>query len=162
LLLFLVDFVTISLSTDNVRPSEKPETWNITSLVKAATILGVATVIESLGLLYIGLNYLGLSNTALLNTFSFDMLLFGGLFTIFVVRERNYFWKSKPSRPLLVAIIADIIISSVISVVGIPGLASIPALYVAIALGWFFVFGLLLNDQLKIRILPYLSSNKHK
>ena len=34
LLLFLVDFVTISLATDNVRPSEKPETWNITPLLK--------------------------------------------------------------------------------------------------------------------------------
>ena len=160
LLLFLVDFVTISLATDNVRPSEKPETWNITSLVKAATVLGVATVVESLALLYIGLNYIGLSNNALLNTFSFDMLLFGGLFTIFVVRERGNFWTSKPSRPLLATILADILISSAISIIGIPGLAPIPALYVVIALGWFFTFGLLVNDQLKTRLLPHLSSNK--
>ena len=153
LLLFLVDFVTISLSTDNVRPSEKPETWNITPLVKGATILGVASVIESLGLLYLGLNYLGLSNTAALNTFSFDMLLFGGLFTIFVVRERGNFWKSKPSRPLLIAIIADILISSIISITGIPGLAPIPPMYVALALAWFFVFGLLFNDQIKTRLI---------
>jgi H+-transporting ATPase len=62
LLLFLVEFVTISLSTDNVRSSEKPETWNITPLLKASTVLGVLTVAESLGLLYIGLTYLGLSN----------------------------------------------------------------------------------------------------
>jgi len=158
LLLFLVDFVTISLSTDNVTPSEKPESWNITPLVKGATLLGVATVIESLGLLYLGLNYLGLSNTAMLNTFSFDMLLFGGLFTIFVVRERSNFWKSKPSRPLLTAITADIIISSLISIIGIPGLTPIPPLYVAIALGWFFVFALLLNDQLKTHLLPHDSS----
>ncbi len=160
LLLFLVDFVTISLSTDNVRPSEKPETWNITPLVKGATVLGVATVIESLALLYLGLNYLGLSNTAMLNTFSFDMLLFGGLFTIFVVRERGNFWKSKPSQPLLIAIAADIIISSLISIIGIPGLAPIPPLYVAIALGWFFVFALLLNDQLKTHLLPSTFENK--
>ncbi len=153
LLLFLVDFVTISLSTDNVRPSEKPETWNITPLVKGATILGVASVLESLGLLFLGLNYFGLSNTAALNTFSFDMLLFGGLFTIFVVRERGNFWESKPSRPLLIAIIADILVSSIISITGVPGLAPIPPMYVALALAWFFVFGLLLNDQIKTRIL---------
>ena len=155
LLLFLIDFVTISLSTDNVTPSEKPESWNISPLVKGATLLGVATVIESLGLLYLGLNYLGLSNTAMLNTFSFDMLLFGGLFTIFVVRERSNFWKSKPSRPLLTAIAADIIISSLISIIGIPGLTAIPPLYVVMALGWFFVFALLLNDQLKTHLLPH-------
>jgi H+-transporting ATPase len=153
LLLFLVDFVTISLSTDNVRPSEKPETWNITPLVKGATILGVASVLESLGLLFLGLNYLGLSNTAALNTFSFDMLLFGGLFTIFVVRERGNFWKSKPSRPLLIAIIADIVISSIISIIGIPGLTPISPINVMIALAWFFVFGLLVNDQLKTHLL---------
>jgi H+-transporting ATPase len=158
LLLFLVDFVTISLSTDNVRPSERPETWNITPLVKGATVLGIATVLESLALLYIGLNYLGLSNTAMLSTFSFDMLLFGGLFTIFVVRERDNFWKSKPSNPLLIAIIVDIVISSAISVVGIPGLSPIPVLYVGIALVWFFVFGLLLNDQLKTHLL-HLANN---
>ena len=153
LLLFLVDFVTISLSTDNVRPSEKPETWNITPLVKGATILGVASVLESLGLLFLGLNYLGLSNTGALNTFSFDMSLFGGLFTIFVVRERGNFWKSKPSRPLLIAIIADIVISSIISIIGIPGLAPISPINVVIALAWFFVFGLLVNDQLKTHLL---------
>ena len=153
LLLFLVDFVTISISTDNVRPSEKPETWNITPLVKGATILGVASVVESLGLLYLGLNYLGLSNSAVLNTFSFDMLLFGGLFTIFVVRERGNFWKSKPSRPLLIAIIADILISSIISITGIPGLAPISPMYVALALAWFFVFGLLFNDQIKTHLI---------
>ena len=160
LLLFLVDFVTISLSTDNVRPSEKPETWNITSLVKVSTVLGVVTVAESLGLLYIGLNYLGLSNTALLHTFAFDMLLSGGLFTIFIVRERDNFWKSKPSKPLLIAILADIIISSVISAIGIPGLTPIPIQYVGLALVWFFIFGLLLNDQIKTRLLPHLASTE--
>ena len=162
LLLFLVDFVTISLSTDNVTPSEKPETWNIRPLVKGATVLGVATVVESLGLLYIGLHYLNLSNTAVLNTFSFDMLLFSGLFTIFVVRERSNFWKSRPSRPLLTAIVADIIISSLISIVGIPGLAPIPPIYVAITLGWFFIFALLLNDQLKTHLLAYTPSKRNK
>ena len=154
LLLFLVDFVTISLATDNVRPSEKPETWNITALVKASIMLGIFIVAESLGLLYLGLSYLELSNIAQLNTFVFDMLLFGGLFTIFVVRERGNFYKSKPSKPLLTAVIVDIVISSLISIVGIPGLAPIPAIYVVIALAWFFAFGIVLNDQLKTRLLP--------
>jgi H+-transporting ATPase len=153
LLLFLVDFVTISLATDNTRPSEKPETWNIASLLKASIILGVFIVAESFGLLYLGLTYLNLSNTSQLNTFVFDILLFGGLFTIFVVRERGNFWKSKPSKPLLVAIIVDIIISSLLSVIGIPGLAPIPILYVMIVLGWFFVFGILVNDQIKKRLI---------
>ena len=153
LLLFLVDFVTISLATDNTRPSEKPETWNIASLLKASIILGIFIVAESFGLLYVGLTYLNLSNTAQLNTFAFDILLFGGLFTIFVVRERDNFWKSKPSRPLLIAIVVDIIVSSLLSVIGIPGLVPIPILYVIIVLCWFFFFGILLNDQIKKRLI---------
>jgi H+-transporting ATPase len=148
LLLFLVDFVTISLATDNARPSEKPETWDITSLLKASIVLGLFIVGESLGLLYLGLTYLNLS-TSQLNTFVFDMLLFGGLLTIFVVRERGDFWKSKPSKPLLIAIIVDIILSSLLSVFGIPGLAPIPPLYIIIAIGWFLVFSILINDQIK-------------
>jgi H+-transporting ATPase len=153
LLLFLVDFVTISLATDNTRPSEKPETWDIASLLKASIILGIFIVAESFGLLYLGLTYLNLANTSQLNTFVFDILLFGGLFTIFVVRERDNFWKSKPSKPLLVAIIVDIIVSSLLSVIGIPGLAPIPLLYVVIVLAWFFVFGIVLNDQIKKRLI---------
>ena len=153
LLLFLVDFVTISLATDNTRPSETPETWNIASLLKASIILGVFIVAESFGLLYLGLTYLNLSNTPQLNTFVFDILLFGGLFTIFVVRERGNFWKSRPSKPLLIAVFIDIVVSSLLSVVGIPGLAPIPLLYVAIVSSWFFVFGILLNDQIKKRLI---------
>jgi H+-transporting ATPase len=155
LLLFLVDFVTISLATDNARPSEKPETWNIASLLKASIVLGFFIVVESLGLLYIGLTYLDLSNVAQLNTFAFDMLLFGGLFTIFVVRERGNFWESKPSKPLLIAIVVDIIVSSLLSIIGIPGLAPIPPLYVVMVMGWFFVFGIVLNDQVKKRLIHY-------
>ena len=155
LLLFLVDFVTISLATDKVRPSEKPEAWKITSLVKGASILGIFSVIESLCLLYLAINYLNLTASQL-QTFVFDMLLFGGLLTIFVVRERGNFWKSKPSKPLLTAIIADTVISSVISIIGIPGITPIQPLYVAFAFSWFFVFGLLLNDQIKTRLLPKL------
>jgi H+-transporting ATPase len=154
LLLFLVDFVTISLATDKVRPSLKPETWDITHIVRSSIMLGIFIVAESLGLLYVALTYLHFDNVAQLNTFGFDMLLFGGLFTILVVRERGNFWKSRPSKPLLTAILVDIVISSLISVFGIPGLAAIPAVYVGFALVWFFAFGILLNDQVKTRLTP--------
>ncbi len=160
LLLFLVDFVTISLATDKVRPSAKPETWNITHLVKSSIMLGVFIVAESLGRLYLALTYMHFASTAQLNTFGFDMLLFGGLFTIFVVRERGNFWDSKPSKPLLIAITVDIVVSSLISILGIPGLAPIPPLYVLIALGWFFVFGVLINDQLKTKVKSKFGGDK--
>jgi len=60
----------------------------------------------------------------------------------------------------MIAIIIDIVVSTVISVTGIPGLAPIPLLDVAITLAWFFIFGLLVDDQLKTRLLPHLRSKK--
>lgn len=63
LLLFLTDFVTLSLATDKVRWSRKPNSWNITGLVEVAVVLGVITLIEHFGLLYIGLNYFGLQSS---------------------------------------------------------------------------------------------------
>ena len=47
LLLFFIDFVTLSISTDNVRWSKSPDTWNIKGLFKVAVIIGTVIVIES-------------------------------------------------------------------------------------------------------------------
>jgi len=46
LLLFLTDFVTLSISSDNVRYSEHPDSWNITGLVKVALSLGILVIAE--------------------------------------------------------------------------------------------------------------------
>ena len=41
LLLFLIDFVTIAIATDNARPARKPEPWDIASLARVAILLGL-------------------------------------------------------------------------------------------------------------------------
>jgi H+-transporting ATPase len=154
LLIFLVDFVTLSISTDNVRWSKYPNSWNIKSLIKIAGIIGIATVLESLGLLYFGIQYLGLSQQlSKLHTFSFDILLFSGIFAILIARERDAFWKSKPSRTLLVSIIADVVICVTMSTVGIPGFDAIPVEDIFIVLGYCFLFSLIVNDFIKTRLI---------
>ena len=62
LLTFMTDFAKISLATDNVRPSKKPETWNIGGFITVSVVLGVAMVAETLLLLWIGWSRFGLSN----------------------------------------------------------------------------------------------------
>lgn len=156
LLLFLTDFVTLSLATDKVRWSRKPNTWNITGLVEVAVVLGVITLIEHFGLLYIGLNYFGLqSSIPELNTFAFEMLFFSGIFTIFMVRERGHFWNSAPSRTVLLAIMLDMIFVMVISTVGIPGLASLPLYYTLSIMAYYFIVTLLVNDSMKCLLIKY-------
>jgi H+-transporting ATPase len=154
LLIFLVDFVTLSISTDNVRWSKCPNSWNVKSLIKIAGIIGIATVLESLALLYFGIQYLGLSQQlSKLHTFSFDILLLSGIFAILIARERNAFWKSKPSRTLLVSIIADVMVCVVISILGMPGFAIIPVEDIFIVLGYCFLFSLVVNDFIKLRLI---------
>jgi H+-transporting ATPase len=156
LLLFLTDFVTLSLATDKVRWSHKPNTWNIKGLVEVAVALGVIILIEHFGLLYIGLKYFGLqSSIPELNTFAFEMLFFSGTFTMFMVRERGHFWNSAPSRTLLLAIILDMIFVVTISTVGVPGLSPLPIYYTVSIVAYYFVLTLLVNDSMKYLLIKH-------
>ena len=154
LLLFLSDYVTLSISTDNVRPSRKPESWDIIGLVKAGVFLGISIVVESFLILYIGLSYFGLNNNIdQLHTFVFVFLTFSGYFTVMTVRERKYFWESKPSKPLILSIIINMVVVLAISILGMPGLTPIDPIEVFTILGYSFVTCLLVNDFVKILLL---------
>ncbi len=117
LLLFANDFVTMSIATDNVRFSKNPEKWNVRSLVGSSFSLALFIVVESFAILIIGMR-LGLNNNQI-HTFIFDMLVFSGQFTVYMVRERGRFWNSRPSKWLLSATVADLIFISLISWLGI-------------------------------------------
>jgi len=151
LLLFLSDYVTLSLATDKVSYSKKPDSWDITGLVRVGLILGTLMVVESLFLLYIGLLWFDLYNSIeQLRTFVFDFLVFSGYFTVMTVRERKHFWESKPSKLLALAMILNSIIVSVISITGAPGLSSITPSELLTVLTYSFVTCLLLNDFVKV------------
>lgn len=151
LFLFLLDFVTISLSTDNTRGSNKPEKWDITSLFKYSILLGIAQVIEMFGLLYIALFYLKLSsNIHVLHTFLFASIMYFGLLTPLILREKGPFWRSMPSKTLLISIIADMILVLLISLVGFGIVWTIPLNYFIILLVYTFIVGLFLNDAVKL------------
>jgi len=150
LMIFMTDFVKISLSTDNVRWSRRPDIWNITGLVKVAVILGLIMVVEAFGLLYIGFKYFNLTaDDQALSTFSFETLFYFAIFSIFVVRERGHFWNSVPSKTLLTAIMLDVIVATIISVVGIPGLKAIPLIETLSVMAYSFIFSLIINDLIK-------------
>lgn len=151
LLLFLVDFVTLSLSTDNARCSQTPEEWHVLYLVKVAVGIGIAAVVESFGLLYFSLYILNLKNNIQqLYTFIFETLFFFGIFTVFVVRERSWIWSSRPSWTLSGICFIDSIIMIIICSFGIPffGIVSIPIQYTFIIIGWSLVSSFI-NEILK-------------
>ncbi|MGC8630053.1 MAG: plasma-membrane proton-efflux P-type ATPase [Thermoplasmata archaeon] len=151
LFLFLIDFVTISISTDNERGSDNPEKWNISSLVKLSIGLGICTVSELFLLLFIGKIYFNIfSDIRVLHTFYFTEILFFGLLTPIILRERNRFWKSKPSKTLLIAIIADIIIVSILAALGFGIIHTISPLEILFLLLYGVISVFLVNDSVKI------------
>ncbi len=159
LLLFLSDYVTLSISTDNVRYSKKPESWDVTGLVRGGLLLGTLMVIESFILLCIGLSYFGLSNNIdQLHTFVFVWLTFAGYFTILAVRERRHFWDSKPSGALAFSLVLNMVVVSLISLLGIPGVAPITFAEFSTVVVYSFVTCLLLNDFVKFSALRRFGS----
>lgn len=158
LMMFMTDFVKISLSTDNARWSKKPETWNIIALAKVAVAMGVLMVLETLGLLAIGFRFFGLgSSNDALYTYSFATLLFFALFSIFVVRERKHFWDSWPSRTMLVAVSADFIIAILLITFGIPGLHPLPLHVTGFIIAYAVVCSLIINDFAKYLLVKVFS-----
>ena len=130
LLLFLIDFVTISLATDNVKQSSQPEKWEIGKMTKAALSISLIVLLEMFTGLFLALKYFNLS-TQQLYTFVFYMLMVSGVVNVLVVRERGVLWNSRPGRALSVALIADIIIATILSLVGVSGiLTQIPLIAV--------------------------------
>ena len=127
LLVFMTDFAKISLATDHVRPSKKPETWNIGGFITVSVVLGVAMVAETLLLLWIGWSHFGLAtNNNALYTFSFLMLLYFAVFSVVSARERRWFWATLPSKTFLSALAADALTGTVLTFVGLPGLMPLP------------------------------------
>lgn len=151
LLLFMNDFVIISLSTDNVKGSEKPVKLNINNLLKIGIVMGGLMIIEAFGLLYIGLHYFNLSkdNNAL-GTYCFEVLLFFASFSIFVVREKRHFWNSAPSKTLLLLIIADMILGIAFSTFGLLGFKAIPLIQTIVIVLYIAMFSFTFNDLIKV------------
>jgi H+-transporting ATPase len=151
IMIFMTDFVKISLSTDNVKWSDKPSVWDINRLAKTGTIIGLIMTAEAFGLLYIGLHYFNLTgDNESLSTFCFELLLFFALFSIFVVREKNHFWYTAPSKTLLFLLIADMGLGIVFSSFGLLGFKTIPLTQTLFIILYTAVSSFVLNDLIKI------------
>jgi plasma-membrane proton-efflux P-type ATPase len=160
LLVFMTDFAKISLATDNVRPSKKPETWNIGGFITVSVVLGVAMVVESLVLLWIGWSRFGLAtNNDALCTFSFLLLLYFAVFSVVSARERHWFWATMPSKTFLSAIGADAIIGTVLTFVGLPGLKPLPWWQPLAIFACAMVSCLVVNDALKVVMIKWRVTN---
>ncbi|MHB1095265.1 MAG: plasma-membrane proton-efflux P-type ATPase [Gemmatimonadaceae bacterium] len=156
LLVFMTDFAKIALATDHVRPSKHPETWNIGGFITVSVVLGIAMVAEALLLLWIGWSRLGLAtNESALHTFSYLTLLYMAVFSIVSARERRWFGATMPSGALLVALAAETLIGTALTVVGIPGLMSLRWWQTLGIFTYAMVACLVVNDAVKVAMINW-------
>jgi H+-transporting ATPase len=154
IMIFITDFVKISLSTDNVKWSEKPAKWNINGLARIGIVIGLIMTLEAFGLLYLGLDYFNLkTDSQALNTFCFEILLFFALFSIFVVREKHHFWHTAPSKTLFYIIAADLLLGAALATYGLLGFKAIPLSQTLAAFIYTAAFSFIVNDLVKVMLL---------
>ena len=112
------DFLAMSTTTDNVRPSSKPNAWRIDNLTLAGAILAACNLAFCCAALAIGQYRLGLGIDAL-RTLAAITLVFSGQSVLYVVRERRRLWSSRPSLWLMLSSVVDVGIIATLAVGGI-------------------------------------------
>lgn len=137
------DFLTMSLTTDNVRPSPLPNTWQIGNLTIAGAIMGFCLLAFCTAVLAIGKFKMGLGTEAL-RTLAVVVLVFGSQAALYAIRERQRLWHSRPSLWVLVSSVGDVLIISTLATLGI-FMAPLSILVVASTLAAAITFAFVLD-----------------
>jgi H+-transporting ATPase len=86
-------------------------------------------------------------------------LLFFALFSIFVVREKNHFWHSAPSKTLLFLLIADMMLGIALSSYGLLGFKAIPVTQTVVVIMYTALSSFAINDLVKIVLFKQWKEN---
>ena len=111
------DFLAMSSSTDNVRPSPTPSVWKIGRLTAAGVIMGMFDLLFCVTCFSIGRFLLNL-DTGTLQTLTVVTLVFSGQAVFYVARERQHLWSSRPGKWLVVSSAVDLTLISVLAING--------------------------------------------
>ena len=144
------DFLGMSLTTDNVRPSSLPNRWRISNLTIAGIFMGISELVFCVGVLAIGHYRLGLA-IAPLQTLMFVALVCGNQATMYAVRARQRIWSSPhPSHWLALSSVADLAIALTLAGCGwLMAPLSLSILISVLAAAFIFSFAL---DVVKVSV----------
>ncbi len=144
------DFLAMSLTTDRVRPSAMPNSWNVGRITDAAVLLGLCFLSFCVGIMAFGKFELQLGIEPL-RTLLVVAIVYGSQATIYSLRARRQMWGLRPTMWLVLSTVADIAIITVLAHRGVAmapiSLSILGCEFIAAAL-----FGLIL-DAIKIPIL---------
>jgi len=147
------DFLAMSLTTDNVRPSPMPNAWHIGRLTIAGVVMSVCLLAFCSGVLAFGKFGMGLGIEEL-RTLAFVSLVFGSQAVIYAIRQRRHLWGSRPSLWVAASSAADVLIAATLAVGGI-AMTPLSPLTVAGTLAAAAAFALVL-DTVKVPLFARL------
>ncbi len=143
----LNDAAILSIAYDNVRYSDKPESWNMRRVLGVSTVLGVVGVFSAFLLFWLGERFFHMDR-AHVQTLMYLKLSVAGHLTIFLTRTRGPFWTIRPAKVLWIAVLGTQIVATLIAVYGL-FMAPLGWKYAgfvwAYAIGW-----ALFTDRLKL------------
>jgi H+-transporting ATPase len=147
MLALLNDGAILSIAYDNVKYSNRAESWNMRLIMGVSSAVSVIGLLDAFGLFYIGERVFHLDR-AVIQTLVYLKMSVGGHLKIFVTRTRGPFWSIAPAPILLVAVFGTQAIATLIAVYGF--------LMPPIGWGWallvwaYSIPFFLLNDRIKM------------
>jgi H+-transporting ATPase len=143
----------MTISTDRVKPSPVPNRWKIRSIVLGAVSLALSILVLSFGIFLYARDVLHLP-LAQLQTLLFTMLVFSGQGTIYIIRNSDHFWRTAPSRWMIIGTTLDIILVTLLASQGVL-MVAVPLRLVLENLGIIAAF-LIFLDFIKVPVFSRL------
>jgi H+-transporting ATPase len=143
LIMIAGDFLGMSTTTDNVRPSPMPNAWRIGDLSMAGVVMATGELAFCTSILAFCVYRLGYGVDAT-RTLAFILIVFGNQATTYNNRERHRLWSSRPSNWLVASSVVDISIAATLAITGV-AMTPLSAEVVAGTLGGAIVFSFLMD-----------------
>ncbi len=147
------DFLAMALTTDRVRPSPMPNSWQVGRITMAGVALGGCFLAFCIAVLAVGKFEMQFGIEAL-RTLSVVAIVYGSQATIYALRGRRHLWGLRPTVWLVASSVADILIISTLAIRGI-AMAPLPASVLAFEFGAAIIFGSIV-DGVKIPVFARL------
>ena len=83
------------------------------------------------------------------------MLLYFAVFSVVSARERRAFWSTMPSKPLMAALVTEVLVGTILTRIGLPGLMPLPWSQTLAIFAYAMVSCLVVNDAVKVVMIKW-------
>ena len=134
LLAILNDAAILTIAYDRVRPSSRPERWDLSAVLTVAVVLGLVGVVSTFALVGVVHGSMGLDDPTV-RTLIYLKLSVSGHLTVFIARTHGPFYSIRPASVLVAAVVGTQVIATVLALTGVL-MQPIGWGLVALAWGW--------------------------